>query len=203
MVFPVDVGGGSVKNDTRHALARIPLRWMVRQCFECKTGMLFDAVMLQQLGMSVYLNEHGQPMLGSQPARSIADPTKVLEENSPPGSFAWAALKNLWHVVTFPVCYVRDVAVQASSHTKHAHLRSQRHTLPIRKKGEQYRLIPYTAKEAAEHEAHEEMMDAMGRLYDQLVANWVWNILEWVPMRVKKQKAIVKMEEGSNAYTWV
>ncbi|KAJ7720856.1 hypothetical protein DFH07DRAFT_304164 [Mycena maculata] len=46
-----DVGGGSVPNDTRHSLARIPLRWMIRECFKADTGMLFDPHRLQQLGL--------------------------------------------------------------------------------------------------------------------------------------------------------
>ena len=33
-----DVGGGSIANGTRHSLARIPLRWMLRQCFILRTG---------------------------------------------------------------------------------------------------------------------------------------------------------------------
>ncbi|EKM57152.1 uncharacterized protein PHACADRAFT_208293 [Phanerochaete carnosa HHB-10118-sp] len=48
-----DIGGGSVKNNTRHALARIPLRWMVREAFRCGTGLIFDAAMLQQIGLSL------------------------------------------------------------------------------------------------------------------------------------------------------
>ncbi|KAJ7123421.1 hypothetical protein C8R44DRAFT_620488 [Mycena epipterygia] len=46
-----DVGGGSVKNDTRHCLARIPLRWMIRECFKADTGMIFDAQRLHELGL--------------------------------------------------------------------------------------------------------------------------------------------------------
>ncbi|KAJ7206376.1 hypothetical protein GGX14DRAFT_568347 [Mycena pura] len=46
-----DVGGGSVANDTRHSLARIPLRWMVRECFKAKTGIMFDAARLLELGL--------------------------------------------------------------------------------------------------------------------------------------------------------
>ncbi|EKM57156.1 uncharacterized protein PHACADRAFT_61317, partial [Phanerochaete carnosa HHB-10118-sp] len=46
-----DVGGGSVHNATPHALARVPLRWMVRETFRCATGIVFDAAMLQQLGL--------------------------------------------------------------------------------------------------------------------------------------------------------
>ncbi|KAJ7133376.1 hypothetical protein C8R44DRAFT_23113 [Mycena epipterygia] len=46
-----DVGGGSVQNDTRHSLARIPLRWMIRECFKADTGIIFDAQRLQELGL--------------------------------------------------------------------------------------------------------------------------------------------------------
>ncbi|KAF7351811.1 hypothetical protein MVEN_01142200 [Mycena venus] len=42
-------GGGSVNNEMPHSLARIPLRWMIRECFEAKTGMMFDVQRLQEL----------------------------------------------------------------------------------------------------------------------------------------------------------
>ncbi|TFK56427.1 hypothetical protein OE88DRAFT_1669809 [Heliocybe sulcata] len=46
-----DVGGGSVSNDTRHSLARIPLRWMIRQCFLARTGIMFHGKLLKQIGL--------------------------------------------------------------------------------------------------------------------------------------------------------
>ncbi|KAF8066494.1 hypothetical protein FPV67DRAFT_1190302 [Lyophyllum atratum] len=46
-----DVGGGSVGNDTPHTLARIPLRWMIRECFKAKTGILFTADGLRGIGL--------------------------------------------------------------------------------------------------------------------------------------------------------
>ncbi|PBK58558.1 hypothetical protein ARMSODRAFT_1028161 [Armillaria solidipes] len=46
-----DVGGGSVKNSTRNSLARISLRWMVRECFKTKTGIMFDSQRLRVLGL--------------------------------------------------------------------------------------------------------------------------------------------------------
>ena len=36
-----------MKNGERYSLARIPLRWMIRECFDAKTGILFDAHMLK------------------------------------------------------------------------------------------------------------------------------------------------------------
>lgn len=49
-----DVGGGSAKNEDRHMLARIPLRWMIRQCFECNTGILFKTERLAEHGLDVH-----------------------------------------------------------------------------------------------------------------------------------------------------
>jgi hypothetical protein len=49
-----DIGGGAVKNEERHKLAQIPLRWMLRQCFECDTGIAFDVSALCEMGMDVH-----------------------------------------------------------------------------------------------------------------------------------------------------
>ncbi|KAF9269485.1 hypothetical protein L218DRAFT_850151 [Marasmius fiardii PR-910] len=46
-----DVGGGSVKNSTRHSLARISLRWMIRECFKADTGIMFDSRRLKEVGL--------------------------------------------------------------------------------------------------------------------------------------------------------
>ncbi|CAE6399406.1 unnamed protein product [Rhizoctonia solani] len=47
-----DVGGGSVPNETKNSLARIPLRWMVRECFLNNTGILFHSAELAEIGIS-------------------------------------------------------------------------------------------------------------------------------------------------------
>ncbi|KAL9624064.1 MAG: hypothetical protein Q9160_001586 [Pyrenula sp. 1 TL-2023] len=49
-----DVGGGAVANECRHMLSRIPLRWMLRQCFECNTGILFDTASLAEQGLDIH-----------------------------------------------------------------------------------------------------------------------------------------------------
>ena len=48
---PLDVGGGSVSNKTRHSLARISLRWMIRECFKTNTGIMFDTDSLFKVGL--------------------------------------------------------------------------------------------------------------------------------------------------------
>ncbi|KAK6220733.1 hypothetical protein LQW54_001924 [Pestalotiopsis sp. IQ-011] len=71
-----DVGGGAVANETRHMLSRIPLRWMLRQCFDCDTGILFDTSRLAEFGLDVAtLWPRYQ-----QPVRPIAGPPPRLVE---------------------------------------------------------------------------------------------------------------------------
>jgi len=196
-----DVGGGSVKNDTPHALARIPLRWMIRECFNCDTGLIFDAVMLQQLGLAIHVHgKSGPPVLGTLPKRLHAEPRERGQSSSKP-SLAWSIVSGLWGIATYPVTYVQDVVRKSNSHTKYARLESKRATLPVRSHDAEYRLLPFTGEEAARHEAQEEHNDALSPLFDQLTANWVWHILEWIPVRVKKQKAIV--HKDPTGYMWI
>ena len=49
--FHLDVGGGSVSNKTRSSLARISLRWMIRECFKTDTGILFNSHSLAKIGL--------------------------------------------------------------------------------------------------------------------------------------------------------
>ncbi|KAJ7133352.1 hypothetical protein C8R44DRAFT_849473 [Mycena epipterygia] len=46
-----DVGGGSVDNATVNNLARIPLRWMIRECFKTHSGIMFDCEGLRSIGL--------------------------------------------------------------------------------------------------------------------------------------------------------
>ena len=51
LFFPLDVGGGSVSNKTRYSLARIPLRWMIRECFKTNSGIMFNSESLFSIGL--------------------------------------------------------------------------------------------------------------------------------------------------------
>ncbi|KAF9076901.1 hypothetical protein BDP27DRAFT_1312791 [Rhodocollybia butyracea] len=51
--FAVNVGGGSVANSTRHSLARISLRWMIRECFKTESGIMFHSHRLKQQGLDI------------------------------------------------------------------------------------------------------------------------------------------------------
>ncbi|KAI6161304.1 hypothetical protein EDD17DRAFT_1759355 [Pisolithus thermaeus] len=70
-----DVGGGSVKNGTRNSLARIPLRWMIREIFKANVGILFYRSMFEQIGMdpSTLLSASGPrpPIIFNSPIKGI------------------------------------------------------------------------------------------------------------------------------------
>ena len=70
-----------MKNDTRNALARIPLRWMIRECFKANTGIIFDARALK--------HEIGLDMGESGPTLKAPDlplhPTQTLARRETPG----------------------------------------------------------------------------------------------------------------------
>ncbi|THV02057.1 hypothetical protein K435DRAFT_792855 [Dendrothele bispora CBS 962.96] len=49
--FSLDVGGGSVGDQSKDDLANISLRWMIRECFKAKTGIIFDSDALEAVGL--------------------------------------------------------------------------------------------------------------------------------------------------------
>ena len=51
-----------MENDQKHALSRIPLRWMVRECFRTGTGIRFHAELLKDIGLDpATLNAPSRP----------------------------------------------------------------------------------------------------------------------------------------------
>jgi uncharacterized protein (DUF2235 family) len=68
-----DVGGGALPNETRHKLSNIPLRWMIRQCFECDTGIIFGTMALAEQGLDLHMlwpryTKLEVPILGPAPS---------------------------------------------------------------------------------------------------------------------------------------
>ncbi len=67
------VGGGAFLNETRHKLSNIPLRWMIRQCFECDTGIIFGTKALAEQGLDLHMlwpryTKLEVPILGPPPS---------------------------------------------------------------------------------------------------------------------------------------
>ncbi|KIM62348.1 hypothetical protein SCLCIDRAFT_1215226 [Scleroderma citrinum Foug A] len=85
-----DVGGGSVENGTRNTLARIPLRWMIRECFKTNSGVLFHGSMFKQIGLDPAMlyplvTERPPPVYGNAPERKPAAPEAA--ESDPQSTF--------------------------------------------------------------------------------------------------------------------
>ncbi|KAI9566395.1 hypothetical protein HD554DRAFT_2117826 [Boletus coccyginus] len=83
-----DVGGGSVPNGTRNSLARIPLRWMIRQCFLANTGIMFHRSMFKQIGMDdamlyPHVVERPPPIFETRSLPRTSDSMKAYSVPSP------------------------------------------------------------------------------------------------------------------------
>ncbi|KAK7034622.1 hypothetical protein VNI00_012263 [Paramarasmius palmivorus] len=76
-----DVGGGSVRNEVKPNLARIPLRWMIRECFAANSGIMFHTKGLEDLGMDV---DCLYPIVQPRPAERTVDPCDHCVRVDPP-----------------------------------------------------------------------------------------------------------------------
>ena len=156
-----DVGGGSVKNGTRHSLARIPLRWMIRECFKVDSGIIFDKEMLNhEVGLdidSIYeapkqLPPENLPLDSPRRSNEVRRftlrrvPVAIFSRLCLPFRWLWGKVKNL------------------------------------RSKGPpQPNSLPKTWDFEYEGEALEELNDALSPVYDQLDQHWYWKVMEWIP----------------------
>ena len=96
-----DIGGGSVPNNTRNSLARIPLRWMIRECYKLNIGICFDEEKFKVIGINPESlnpkNVHDKrphilyhqlprtytdryPSSEVQDPQKITDPTKIYDD---------------------------------------------------------------------------------------------------------------------------
>ncbi|KAF8644105.1 hypothetical protein AX16_008690 [Volvariella volvacea WC 439] len=77
-----DVGGGSVPNRTKNSLARIPLRWMIRECFKTDTGITFEKEALIKMGFN--LDSLSAEQIGqSRPEPELITPVDFIKKPPP------------------------------------------------------------------------------------------------------------------------
>ena len=155
-----DIGGGSVKNGTRHSLARIPLRWMIRECFKVDSGIIFDMEMVKhEVGLDIDsiskapsrhpprtppLHDHGRSNeVATFTLRRV--PIAIFSGLSLPFRWLWGKAKNLF--------------LQSPPQPNFLGTRD----------------FVY------EGEATEELHDALSPIYDQLDQHWYWRVMEWIP----------------------
>ena len=209
-----DVGGGSVANHTRHSLARIPLRWMIRECFACNTGIIFDADILRdEMGINVddlypvYKPRDPTKRIKPSPGDSIA---KTKDDS---GFLLWDALKVIGSLIAIPIKIILNVVWFPIHHTWLL-LKYSRAGHWIRKKlglkgkgkgkkrsnGTNGRARSLSLLDEHNHESlgpnrkpfvseeDEDYNDALSPEYDQLKLRWFWWIIELLPLRYRNQK---------------
>ena len=188
-----DVGGGSVSNDTPHNLARIPLRWMIRQCFLEGTGIQFHTPLLRHVGLdpsSLY------PIVKERPAEIYATPENV-------DSLIQKSIAQHTFYSTRADAHARGASAQdaadqaAASHplfdptTPTTPGASPIHERMGTGKAFADSSIDLTALSvAALHltEEEEDLLDSLCPIYDQLDIAWGWWALELVPFKHRYQE---------------
>ncbi|KDQ11570.1 hypothetical protein BOTBODRAFT_177182 [Botryobasidium botryosum FD-172 SS1] len=190
-----DVGGGSVKNNERHALARIPLRWMIQECFRCNTGILFESDKIEDIGLpaeslwptvihpseleieELYgTNHRHSPSLPTTPQTPSNIPLPPVSPNHAseaimvePGADAMPHRPPLESTSGTSATLTGKLKAPHSSHSG-----------------------PGSASTLANPDAQFnyatlEREDALSPIYDQLSRNWWWWILEVIPLKHRYQ----------------
>ena len=76
VVSTIDIGGGNVHNRTRYSLARIPLRWMICECYKTQSGILFEPDKLRGVGLDI--SSLWPEVKPRPPPSSVEDGMKIL-----------------------------------------------------------------------------------------------------------------------------
>ncbi|KDQ11571.1 hypothetical protein BOTBODRAFT_135627 [Botryobasidium botryosum FD-172 SS1] len=191
-----DVGGGSVTNDTPHALARIPLRWMIQECFRCNTGILFESDKIEEIGLpaeslwptvihpseleveELYGTNHSHSSSPSSTPKTPlfsnhAQEATLVPESPEPGPGAGTDAVPSRPALGSPI----DTSATLTEKPTAAH---SDHSGP----GD----VSLLAKHGAHFDyAAIERADALSPIYDQLSLNWRWWILEVIPLKQRYQ----------------
>lgn len=196
-----DVGGGSVRNGTRNSLARIPLRWMIRECFKTKTGIIFDRDMLKDLigidADTLYPEVLPRPPrirapLGQQLVPMEHQPSAFLEFFKVIGSLIAIPFEILYGVITWPIKHFflllkfTGLFKRVRKSTPWKAIRNffrKKETVP-----KSPLLLVSQPSSPFITEEDEEFHDAVQPIYDQLSIAWFWWILEILPFRFREQK---------------
>jgi hypothetical protein len=187
-----------VKNGTPHTLARISLRWMIRECFATNTGIMFSVEGLKRLGLDhASLSREGQPTQHRQPR--LAGGTATIQRIPKPSPST---------PPTKPECMSEE------EHTRpHADVPIDDQPnlswfwwlleyIPMRQRLNGCDEKQGKSPEPPEHTEHihnseeeHERLDAVSPIYDQLDIAWLWRLLEYFPMRQRPKECDGKEQE--------
>jgi len=182
-----DVGGGSVPNDEPNSLARIPLRWMIRESFMVKTGIIFDAEMLRSdagLDMSKDIDvDMLRPDDGLGKIKDIGpDPAPGL----PSGKYSALDPPTGARIEGFSFGRIPQI-VMSGLKSPFLWIGSKVQSLYTREPSESSD-IPPKRRRHSEKEAMEELKDVLSPIYDPMKLQSWWKLFEFVPWIVRNQE---------------
>lgn len=178
-----DVGGGSVPNDTRHSLARIPLRWMIRQCFLTDSGIQFEADKVAEIA-GIDPTTLWPIVLPRPPPLPV--PVKPVDEKKKGKKVEAAAERRERSSIDKTLVPADQKAAAATA--KEVDLNSVGGT---DEKGNDENGSEDTEDESKYvflGEEEEELRDALCPIYDQLEIAKHWWVLELLPMKQRIQR---------------
>ncbi|TDL15310.1 hypothetical protein BD410DRAFT_778252 [Rickenella mellea] len=187
-----DVGGGSVKNGTLNSLARIPLRWMIRQCFLTDTGIIFDADLMKEIGLDPATIYNPRPKRIPAPRDAVIEspewqPCAIVSLLMFIGRVIWIAVKIVFSAAMWPFKHLW-LLVRFSEPVKW--LCGQLDIKPPTKRA--VRDVPdfviLSLPVDTVNEEKEELIDALQPIYDELNLAWWWWIVEYLPLKHCSQK---------------
>lgn len=177
-----DVGGGNVKNGTRHSLARIPLRWMIRQCFLAGTGIQFHRSSFAAIGIDP---KNLYPIV--VPPQAPILPTAELVQHANIDAEIEASIQRYEDGEVKHKDDRRKAGLRRDSSSKrptHAHAHTQTGT-GISLAEEQRLDFQEVVLEMSEEE--EEIRDALAPAFNTLTFGSPWWILEMIPLDMRVQ----------------
>ena len=138
----LDVGGRSVPNGERFALARIPLRWMIRECFKANTGIIFDSHMLKhEIGLDI--GESGSALA----APPLPPSTTQYLARPKPEPKPKAAGTSVQDMLSMPFKWIWGTSKPSNADSSK---------------------VPGFGRETSESKPQEELNDVVSLIYDQL-----------------------------------
>jgi hypothetical protein len=168
-----------VSNGERHSLARIPLRWMIKECFDVKTGIIFDAHMLKhQVGLVL----HPGTTHEAQPPYPLPDDPTESDNGF-----------SLRRMLTSPFSWIKSKFSQTSPSE----------SVSDRKKPASKDKFIFKGG------FQEELNDALSPICDQLEKYWYWKVMEWIPCGLPPSPerfglmTSLKGSLGRNAPSWM
>jgi hypothetical protein len=149
-----------VLNGEPHSLARIPLRWMIRECFKVDSGIIFDSHMLKhETGLDIESTFDVPRPLLPETFHLIGPDGTELEGFS---------LRQI------PATIIS--ALGSPFRWTHGKLSQFRLHRPPRVVSSQQRPV-------SDGEAREEFDDARSPIYDQLKMHTKWKVMEYLPCK--------------------